>query len=128
MVASMKDRKRGNLLKTVLMLAFVAGAAVFVALQLRKRQLIRRENQGIELANNGHYEEALDVYEGLHSDLKRKEDRDRLLRLMADCYVALAENPALSFKEALLLYRKAYDLDPASVKNAAIVRALSASK
>lgn len=127
-MAQTQSGRSGRLIKNIVMLAIIAGAAVFVGLQVKKRNLIERENAAIELQNEGSYQEAVDAYEALATDLKSKKDRERVDRAIAACYVAMAEAPELSYTEAMALYRKAYEHDPDSIGNPAILKALESSK
>jgi tetratricopeptide (TPR) repeat protein len=127
-MAENQPKSGGRIVKNLIMLAFIAGAAAFVFIQVQKRRLIERENAAVELQNSGSYQQAVDAYEVLRSDLKSEKDRARLQRRIADCYVAMAEEPALSHAEAMKLYRKAYEYDPEIVENPVILKALNASK
>lgn len=113
----------GKMLKNLAMLLFVAGAAWFVYTRLQVRQRVLRENEGVVLENNGQYQKAIDVYQSLYEE-GSEESRERLAGRLAACYVALAEDPALSLTDSLPIYRKAYRYDPQSITNPQIQKLL----
>ncbi len=110
------SRNTGTLLKTFILFAFLAAAALFVNSQFKKRQLILRENQAVEYSNEGDYAEALKIFLDLRSSAKGAR-LERLNTSIADCYCSMAEEPSLSYAEQVELYRQAYKYDPSSVMN-----------
>lgn len=93
----------------------------------QQRQLVLAENQAVELQNQSQYPQAAAAYEAI-LPRARGDQAQRLRHNAAACYVAMAEEPSLNRTESFELYRKAFDLDPSAITNAAVLERLQSPR
>ncbi|MBT3379241.1 MAG: hypothetical protein HN742_10055 [Lentisphaerae bacterium] len=123
----MAEKKKSNLLKNLVFLVILIGAGVFLFMQYQKRQLIMRENAATELFNQGNNDGALAAYKQIHGRLSG-DDRARLGGKIALCYTTKAEDPGLSVKEQVVLYKQALEYDKSCVTDPRLLKLIEGTE
>jgi hypothetical protein len=121
-----EKKAKSNLAKNLIMVLFVVAAALFVWKQLEKRNRIQKENEAIAVLDDGKFQEALTLFEGLMKDAN-SEAKKRHQTNIARCYVGLAEAADLP-ADRLKYYRQAASYDQSMIKNPAILKILDAER
>lgn len=107
-----KNSKGSSVLRNILVLIFLLLSSWIVWLNLQKRLLINLENRGIEQMEAGKYSLAITSFQQLFTRLHKEKDQQRVRNYMADCYLAMAENPENKYETSMLYYRRLYRMAP----------------
>jgi len=113
--------KKGGLLKNLIALVIIVGALAFVYDRYQKRQRILRENEAVARLNEGQHDQAIRIYAELLPGSKGA-DRQRIQTQLGKCYKQKGDNPGLSLKEQVELYKKALDHDPNAITDKRLLK------
>lgn len=101
-----------RLIVKLILLTALAGGGYYGYQQLVTQQrLAQQENRATQLFNNEKFTQAAESYEQLLQKLN-DDDRQRVEKKLAKCYLALSRNPSLTAKEQAEHAAKALQLDP----------------
>ncbi|MFW5893925.1 MAG: hypothetical protein ACOCUY_02195 [Verrucomicrobiota bacterium] len=101
-----------KLIIKLILLATLAGGGYYGYQQLvAQRQLVQRENEATQLFNDEQFSQAAETFEKLRQNLNG-ENRERVEKKLAQCYLALSKNPSLDINAQAEYAAKALKLDP----------------
>ncbi|NLZ59220.1 MAG: tetratricopeptide repeat protein [Lentisphaerae bacterium] len=115
MMRKKENSQKNSVLRNVMVLIFLLLSSWIVWLNLQKRILINQENRGIEQMEAGKYSLAIGSFQQVFVRLHKEKDQQRVRNYMADCYLALAENPENNYETSMLYYRRLYRMAPQKI-------------
>jgi hypothetical protein len=121
-----------RLVKNLIFLGLAVAVAVGIIGYVRQeREITDLTNAASGLLSGGEYRDAAEKYlaalktlENSPAFLRSKERIDGLRKRLAQCYLRLAENPALPLEKSLEYYRQAREQDEEVIQDPAIKRLL----
>ena len=120
-------KKKSGLLKNLVALVIIAGALAFVYDRYQKRQRILRENEAVEHYDEGRYDQAIAIYVELLPK-SPGADLERVKTQLGKCYKAKGDDPGLSIKGQVELYKKALKYDPEAVQDERLLKLVKSTE